>query len=178
MLQDMCAEPLKIKAEAVQLHLSLDELLDDAENGDNADNDDDSEAAQHSSSDWTNLMNRGGLLKVTDDAFDVFVSCEEVVRMFYQKSKAMELDKGRKNEIMEEVMKDLQVMEDWAWVSVDMDEEIAKKLLKMLVEEWVKIRGFSFAHAWLELYKQACKKTLQRSKGLRKNLLSNTSDPG
>ena len=63
-------------------------------------------------------------------------------------------------------------MEDWAWVSVDMDDELGRKMLKMLVEEWVKLRGFSFTHGWLESYKQQAKKTLQRSKGLRKNLIN------
>ena len=36
-------------------------------------------------------------------------------------------------------------------------------------------KGFSFAHAWLELYKQESKKTPQRSKGLRKNLINDSS---
>ncbi len=63
-------------------------------------------------------------------------------------------------------------MEDWAWVSIDMSDIIAGRLLRMLVEKWVKIRGFCFAHSWLELYEQEAKKTLQRSKGLRKILIS------
>ena len=71
-------------------------------------------------------------------------------------------------------MKDEEVLTEWSNVAVDMEEDIGGKLLKMVVEEWVKIRGFSFAHAWLEKYKQDAKKTLQHSKGLRKTLLSAT----
>jgi hypothetical protein len=69
-------------------------------------------------------------------------------------------------------MKDEDVVTEWSNVAVYMEEDIGQKLIKMVIEEWVKIRGFSFAHAWLELYKQKAKKTLQRSKGLRKTLIT------
>lgn len=72
------------------------------------------------------------------------------------------------------MIRDEQVMFYWSVVANDMDEKIGEVLLRMIVVEWVKIRGFSFAGAWLELYKQRSKKTLQRSKGLRKVL--NTSE--
>ena len=123
---------------------------------------------------WIQIVNRGGLLHVTDDAFDLFVAIEKVVRTYYCKSKIKEVSGGRRTEIMEVVMKDEEVLTEWSNVAVDMEEDIGGKLLKMVVEEWVKIRGFSFAHAWLEKYKQDAKKTLQRSKGLRKTLLSAT----
>ena len=42
--------------------------------------------------------------------------------------------------------------------------------MAMITELWVTVRGFSYAGAWMELYKQRVKKTLQRSKGLRKVL--------
>ena len=40
--------------------------------------------------------------------------------MFYRKSKALELESGRKDEVVEEVLKDEQVMEDWAWIWIRM----------------------------------------------------------
>ena len=166
----------QIRPENVQLILSLEELLDgDEVSDDEKEEERDIAEGSLSSCDWIHLVNRGGLLQVKDDAFEVFLSAEEVVRKFYCKSRAGELAEGRRDEITENVIKDEQVMEDWAWVSVDMDDEIGRVLLKMLVEEWVKIRGFSFAHACLELYKNETKKTLERSKGLRKNLI-NKSD--
>ena len=42
----------------------------------------------------------------------------------------------------------------------------------MIVNHWVKIRGFSYASAWLEKFKTAQKKTTQKSKGIRKTLTS------
>ena len=52
----------------------------------------------------------------------------------------------------------------WSIVAADMNKKVGDELI---VEEWVKIRGFSFAGSWLKLYKQRNKKTLQRSKGIR-----------
>ena len=52
------------------------------------------------------------------------------------------------------------------------EENEADALLHMLVDHWVTIRGYSFASSYVERYKQKQKKTVQKSKGLRKNLLN------
>ena len=45
----------------------------------------------------------------------------------------------------------------------------------MVARQWVKIRGFSYASAWLARYKVAQKQTTQKSKGVRKQLISKKS---
>ena len=59
----------------------------------------------------------------------------------------------------------------WSLISADWEEASASVLLEMVVNQWVKIRGFSYASAWVEQYKTAQKKTTQKSKGVRKQLL-------
>ena len=49
-------------------------------------------------------------------------------------------------------------------------EDVADKILNMIVDLWITIRGFSLASAWVEQFKAHSKKTLQKSKGLRKQL--------
>ena len=44
-------------------------------------------------------------------------------------------------------------------------------LLQLIVQHWVTVRGFSFSAAYMEKYKQKHKKTVQKSKGIRKTLL-------
>ena len=39
----------------------------------------------------------------------------------------------------------------------------------MIVDLWVTMRGFSYASAWNEKYKQAKQKTTRKSKGVRKD---------
>lgn len=48
-------------------------------------------------------------------------------------------------------------------------------LLDMITAEWLKIRGFSFAGAWMEKYKREKKLTTQKSKGIRKQLAASKS---
>ena len=60
----------------------------------------------------------------------------------------------------------------WSVISADWDESSGLALLQMIVKEWVKIRGFSLASAWVEKYKVAQKQITQKSKGARKQLIS------
>ena len=48
------------------------------------------------------------------------------------------------------------------------DVELHNLLLRWIADLYLTIRGFSYASAWIELYKQAKKKSTQRSKSLRK----------
>ena len=43
-------------------------------------------------------------------------------------------------------------------------------ILSMMTDLWITIRGFSAVSGWLEQYKQAHTKTVQKSKGVRKQL--------
>jgi len=54
--------------------------------------------------------------------------------------------------------------------NLDLEPEEEIVLVRLLVEHWIRIRGFSFAGAYMELYKQKSKKNLQRSKALRTRL--------
>ena len=42
----------------------------------------------------------------------------------------------------------------------------------MITEQWITIRGFSYASAWMESHKQMMKKGTQKSKGVRKKLIN------
>ena len=55
----------------------------------------------------------------------------------------------------------------WTMLSAEWEEGSATALLEMVVTQWVIIRGFAYASAWLEKYKAAQKKTTQKSKGIR-----------
>lgn len=59
----------------------------------------------------------------------------------------------------------------WSNVCSDWEEEICDILLELIVNEWVTIRGFSYASAWVEKLKQETKMTTEKSKGLRKQLI-------
>lgn len=148
------------KADNEELLLSLEELLDDPEE----------RGEDDCSREWTNLSSRGGLLHVTDDAFRVFCAIEEVVRQHFHRDKAKDISCGMKEELCAKIRCNDDVLSKWEVVAADMKEDVGSALLGMIIDLWVTIRGFSFAGAWVELYKQKTKKTLQRSMGLRKVL--------
>ena len=64
----------------------------------------------------------------------------------------------------------------WSILSGNWQEEEAALLIKMLVDHWITIRGFSFASAFMERHKQEHKKSLQKSKGIRKALYEKKVD--
>jgi len=49
----------------------------------------------------------------------------------------------------------------WSILRADLEEESAGVLLQMVVNQWVKIRGFSFSSCWAEKYKAAQRKMTQ-----------------
>ena len=59
----------------------------------------------------------------------------------------------------------------WCIVSAALDEEFSFVLLPMIIQLWVTIRGYSLCSAWMEKYKVAQKKTVQKSKSLRKKIV-------
>ena len=63
----------------------------------------------------------------------------------------------------------------WSIVAAEWEEETAQALLKLIVDLWITIRGFSFASAWIEKFKKEQKKFVQKSKGVRKQLCTSTS---
>ena len=62
------------------------------------------------------------------------------------------------------------VLFHWCMLTAEMEEIHAQTVLDMPVSLWVTIREFSFASAFIEMYKQEKKQGPQRSKALRKDL--------
>ena len=65
-----------------------------------------------------------------------------------------------------------EVLFAWSIAGVELDDKTGTILLKMIVDLWLTIQGFSFAGAFIEQYKNETKKGLQfqRSKALRKKV--------
>ena len=121
---------------------------------------------------WINAINCGGLWQVNEEVFQTFLTIEELIR------KELCLEKctfdARKQQIIEKVVTDNDVLHQWSFCVPDAEESISNVLLKKVVQLFVNIRGFAFASSCVELYKQANKKTLSKKKALRTEL--NTLD--
>ena len=75
---------------------------------------------------------------------------EHELRKHLRKNKAPTLNDGVKQALV--VNEDVQFL--WSMISADWEEASASTLLQMIVNQWVKIRGFSHVGAWVELLKR------------------------
>ena len=122
-------------------------------------------------------MDRGGLIHVSDTIFSFFAAMELIVKLHYQADNPL-LSNGLKDRIVTTVQEDEDVLFYWSLVSSNWVEEATQSLFSLIVQHWITIRGFSFASSFVEEYKKAQKKTLEKSKGIRKKLLSELLFPG
>ena len=139
------------------IQLCILDLLDD---GDDDEND---------SQDWLQLIDQGGLTCVNNTTFEMFVALEYELRQHIRQGQMPNLE-----HIITSVSENEDVLFLWSLVSADWEETSASALLEMIIRQWVKLRGFSYANAWVEKYKVALKQTTQKSKGVHKQLISNT----
>ena len=102
--------------------------------------------------------------------YAVFRSMELEVKLFFARH-PYQVDIKK---LMKKIIENEDVLFFWALLSADWEEEESKALLELLVEHYITVRGYSCASGWVEKYKQAHKKSMQKSKGIRKLLLSST----
>ena len=119
---------------------------------------------------WVDLVDRGGLVHVKEETYMLFCAMELEVREHFQLQKTTKLAEGYKEHIEKCVLQNEEILFQWCMLTVDVDDTDGAVVLGMLIKFWITIRGFSFTGAWLELYKQRKKKTLQKSKALRKDI--------
>ena len=108
------------------LLLSLNELIEsDGEN-------------PASSADWLNAINHGGLFCISDITFDFFVSLEYEVRAH--------IHAGQEIGVIHSTLQQSEdVLFHWSMITATWDNQVAIKLMEMIVELWITVRGFSLA---------------------------------
>ena len=106
-----------------------------------------------------------------------FHAVEMNVRRHFSKTSAPTLSAGSKAALVESITTDEDLLFYWS-ISAEWEEKEEQILLWMVIDLWVTVRGFSFAKSMLEMYKQAQKKTVQKSKGVRKQLIGKDTGKG
>ena len=77
-----------------------------------------------------------------------------------------------KKTVVQSICKNEDIQFHWSILMVESEEDVAELLLMLLAEKFVTLRGFAFTSTWMEQFKQATKKTVQRSKALRRQVTS------
>ena len=129
---------------------------------------------------WVETVNRGGLCKISDEVFFLFIEIESCVRVFIPKQM---LKKPQSDSFVsfdqflcDNVQKNEKVQRQWAVLSQDIDDnDDAQVLLFDIIKLWVTVRGHSIAASHTEQYKNGEMITTQKSTGLRKSLSGSSS---
>ena len=124
------------------------------------------------STNWIDLIDRGGLKRINNDTYQLFVALEMQLRKQINSQHIPQL--GAESKRM--LLNNDNVQFFWSIVCTEWEEEIGNILLELIINEWVTIRGFSYTSNWMEKYKQDAQKTTGKSKGLRKQLLAAKSE--
>ena len=122
---------------------------------------------------WFELVNRGGLYPLNDEAFTLFANIEICVQTLlpkYMVTSDSQKESFHKS-VHDKVLKNDDVLFHWTLLSQEIDDpEDAEILLKDLISLWVTVRGYSITALWMETYKSTEKKSIQKSTGLRKSI--------
>ena len=52
----------------------------------------------------------------------------------------------------------------WSLISAGWEPDIEKKILSMVTDLWITVRGFSYANGWIERHKRETESTIQKTK--------------
>ena len=98
---------------------------------------------------WLQQINRGGLICVNTTPYDLFYAMELELRSFITNEPRRCLGA----EVKAKLERNDDVLFYWSIISAKWDQESEAILLRMTVDLWVTIRGFSLTSAWVERYK-------------------------
>ena len=101
------------------------------------------------SEEWIVKVNRGGLCRIKEATFNVFLAIEEELKECLKTL----TETPRKDEIIQRVTTNDDVEFYWLIATADFevdDREVHQEVLRKIVELYVTVRGFSFASTWLE----------------------------
>ncbi len=119
---------------------------------------------------WMTNIDRGGLFHVSDTTFNLFKAIEIQTQALLPQH-IISKPTPSKGKLLKDVLEDDDVQFWWSMLAIDIKKESeADDLLHEIVSLWVTIRGFAVTSFWLEQYKNVQKKTVMKSKSLRKTL--------
>ena len=137
----------------------LCELKDDSDDGEDG-----------PASDWVKAVNRGGLIKISTEAYQCFYAIEICIRRQLKTSNTDSMNDGFRQRLKDMMVSDDDILFYWTLAGQIEGDETADKCLALMCDKWITIRGFSFAKNIMELYKQESKKGTAKSKSLRSTL--------
>ncbi len=92
------------------------------------------------------MVDRGGLTRVNQMAFQVFLATELEVRRHLHSQRVPNF----KKEVTKVVLENEDVTFYWSMLSADWEEEDSQALLELVVDMFITVGGFSYTSAWMD----------------------------
>ena len=108
---------------------------------------------------WIKKVNRGGLFVVCDQVYETFLAIEIVEQKYLKDVNNPFNQTISVDALVQIIITDDDVQFWWSLVCATLENDLAEVLLDKIVRLWVTLRGFSFASAIVEQYKQCTRKT-------------------
>ena len=121
------------------------------------------------STEWLVAVNRGGLIAVDDSVYHLFLAVELEIRQHLSAANVSQ-DTNVKKILLDKVFANEEVLFHWEIISHNWEPVESLELLKIMIEHFITVRGFSFVAGFMELYKQTKKRSTGKAKALRKTL--------
>lgn len=118
----------------------------------------------HESEMWFAEVNRGGLVPVDDSLYQLLVCVEVEFRKYFTTENAT-LKQNMKDLSYQGIIESEDVQFHWSLVSSNWSKEGSDELLKLIVNHYTTVRGFSFTSAFVEKFKHS--PTKKRHKKLK-----------
>ena len=104
-----------------------------------------------SSTDWINLIDQGGLVHINEMLYLMMQHMELELRSHLK-------SENIKENATKAILHNEEVLFYWDLISGMWEDKEREALLQMITEQWITIRGFSYASAWMESHKQMMKR--------------------
>ena len=115
---------------------------------------------------WLRKTDRGGLCHVNDATFWLF---SEVEILIFDKLQRCMREEHTVANIVAFTIKDDDILYIWSTIECELTEEESMKLLSLIIEEWVRLRGHSLCSEIMEAFKRSSEKE-KGNRSLRKEL--------
>ena len=125
---------------------------------------------ESSSTDWINIIDRGGLIHVTDECYQLFLAIEHATRRELKTEKIGDMNDSFRQHIEMQLNEDNDVLFQWTLITGDETEK--EDVLHAITSLWINIRQNSFAKSMMEKYQAETKKRTAKSKSLRTKLFT------
>lgn len=156
----------------------LEGLMDGDETGENEDSDNATLEMSHEQ--WLASINRGGLTKCSNDFYEYLLTVEQrMQKLLFEMETNSSL--GNPKEQIEIITSDELVQQSWIHAlrrePMSTQHQLETLIQTKVISLYLKIRAFAFTKKKIEQYKIDKQEGLQKTKGLRKQILIHFQSP-